>query len=141
MGQAKNITIVTIASALTFCALIVFASLTPLANLRNNANQFNSPEMWLSIAFILTTYIIPLMLFYIYPKLGKVILAIFCGIGILMFLTSIPVFVLLGVILEMLPSLISVLIICAIGVIINIVWFVVAYSCKQSQPDQLSYNK
>src|SRR5690625_5837475 len=105
MKKNKNITILTILSALTFCAFIIFSSLTPLSSLGKNANQFNSSGMWASIVFIIATYIIPLILFYIYPKVGKVILAIFCGLGIMIFLSSFAIFILLGMVLGIMSSL------------------------------------
>lgn len=139
MKEAKSITIVTIISAITFCALIIFASLSPLTTIGENANQFNSLEMWLSIAFVITSYLIPLMLYYIYPKLGKIMLAICCGIGVIIFLSSFAIFILLGFVLKMMSSLITILVICSIGVMINIIWFAVAYTHRQNTNKDITY--
>src|SRR5699024_10843068 len=132
MNTRSNIIMMTIVSALSFCVFIILGSLSPLANLGKNANQFNSVEMWLAIMLVVVIYVISLMLFLIYPKVGKILLAIFCGLGIITFSSSFTMFTLLGITLNILPSLISLLIICAIGVIINIIWYAVAYRGKNN---------
>src|SRR5690625_4313258 len=132
MNTRSNITVMTIVSALSFCVFIVLGSLSPLADLGQNANQFNSVEMWLAIMMIIMIYIIPLILFLIYPKVGKILLAIFCGLGIIIFSSSFIIIILLGITLNILPSLISLLMICSIGVIIHIIWYAVAYPGKKN---------
>lgn len=45
-----------------------------------NANQFNSPEMWLTIGFILLCYILPLIIYMLGVDMIRYVMAILCGL-------------------------------------------------------------
>lgn len=130
MSEKKKAIIITLLSAIVFCALIIAASLSPLSEMGENANQFNSLGMWLAIAIILTFYIVPLALYVFGPKWMKIIMAILCATGIVVFLSTIVAVVIIGIINDMLTTLISVIMICGLGIIVNTVWFFVAFSKK-----------
>lgn len=59
MNKNIRITLITLSSALLFSTMIVFASLSPLSDMGETANQFNSLGMWLSIAMVFIFYIVP----------------------------------------------------------------------------------
>jgi|SRR5690625_2264072 len=124
----NKIILYTIFSAILFTLFIIFSSLSPLAYSGPNANQFNSSGMWGSIAFILIAYAIPLMLYAIHPTSAKVIMAIFCTLGLILALVSCIVIGIFGYITGTLIALIGVVTIAIAICIINTMWFFKAFS-------------
>lgn len=61
MSKKNSVAIMTAISAFLFCAVIVAASLSPLAGTGAAANQFNSVGMWSAVGMILVLYFIPFL--------------------------------------------------------------------------------
>jgi len=129
MGKNKLI-LYTIFSAFLFTLFVIFSSLSPLADTGPNANQFGSSGMWSSIAFILIAYAISLILYKIHPPSSKLIMAIFCTLGIFLALTACFVIIMYGVISGEIIALIGVIGISIAICIINTIWFFIAFSKK-----------
>lgn len=53
MRKRKGIIFMTMLSAVLFCVLLITISLSPLADIGANANQFGSSGMWISIGMVL----------------------------------------------------------------------------------------
>lgn len=123
MNNKKHIIALTILSACLFCALIIVVSLSPLAEMGENANKFNSIGMWLSIAMILFFYFIPLLLYAIGLRWIKIIMAIFCALGIVIFLSTIVSVVIIGIVNNNILYLTGVIIVSGLGVVVNSLWF------------------
>lgn len=132
MDNRKKVTIITLISAILFCSTIVAASLSPLSEVGKNANQFNSLGMWLSIAMILFFYIVPLLMYRTGLEWVKYIMAVFCALGLLILISIMFSIAIVGVAKNMLPSLMSILVICGIASVINIIWFFVALPTKKT---------
>ena len=128
MRNKKKIIIMTLFSALLFCMVIVICSMSPLSDMGENANQFNSLGMWLSIAMILVFYLVPLLMYSLGLEWMKYLMAVFCSFGLLIMLSMILLVVLIGAVKGILPSLIGVLVISGINGLINIIWFFTTFS-------------
>ncbi|SHH24436.1 DUF5391 family protein [Virgibacillus chiguensis] len=138
MKNKKYIIALTVLSAFLFSALIIAGSLSPLSEMGDNANQFNSVGMWLSIAMILFFYLIPVILYAIGLNWIKIIMAIFCVIGIVILLSTIVIVLIIGLVNHNMLQLSSVLIVSILGVIINIVWLIVAFWKNRGKASGLS---
>ncbi|WP_242225008.1 DUF5391 family protein [Bacillus cereus group sp. BfR-BA-01380] len=126
MSKKNRVIILTLISAILFCALLIASSLSPLADSGSAANKFGSIGMWSSIGIILLLYIIPLSAYIAGVNSMKYIMVIFCIIGLVINLA------ILGVILFMNESehIISNLLplsFCVAGLIINIIWLIAAF--------------
>jgi len=108
--------------------VIVICSLSPLSDMGENANQFNSLGMWLSIAMILVFYLVPLLMFSLGLEWMKYLMAVFCSFGLLIMLSMILLVVFIGAVKGILASLIGVLVISGINGLINIIWFFTTFS-------------
>jgi hypothetical protein len=133
MDNRKKVTIITLISAILFCSMTIVASLSPLSEVGKNANQFNSLGMWLSIAMILFFYIVPLLMYRTGLEWVKYIMAVFCALGLLTLISIMFSIAIFGVAKNMLPSLISLLVICGMASITNIIWFFVALPTKKTK--------
>ncbi|WP_256217078.1 DUF5391 family protein [Bacillus sp. 491mf] len=120
----------TLVSALLFCSLIVAGSLSPLTDSGPKANKFGTYGMWASIGMILVFYILPLILYMVGVNVMKIVMAVFCGFGILTILT------ILVVILTMGKSPIL-LVLCIATLIANILWYFMAFH----SPSKLNQQK
>lgn len=118
----------TIISAFLFTLFIIVSSLSPLADTGPNVNQFGSLGMWSSIAFILIAYALPLILYKIHPASSKIMMAIFCMLGIFLALTVCFIIIMYGVISGKIIALLGVAAIAIAICIINIMWFFIAFS-------------
>src|SRR5690625_2629048 len=107
--KKNKIFIYTIISAILFTLFIIFSSLSPLAISGPNANQFGSSGMWSSIATILIAYAISLFLYTVHPTLAKIIMAVFCSLGLFTIFFAIIVIVIYGYITKTLVALIGVI--------------------------------
>ncbi|KNE22561.1 hypothetical protein AFK71_01600 [Virgibacillus pantothenticus] len=127
----KYLIALTILSAFLFCGLIIVTSLSPLSELGDNANQFNSKGMWLSIAMILIFYLVPFILYTVGLNWMKIVMAVFCTIGIVMLLSTIVMVAIIGLINDNMLQLSSVMVISGMGVLVNIIWFFVAFRARE----------
>jgi Family of unknown function (DUF5391) len=129
--QRKNVLIVTLTSCLLFCSMIVVISLSPLSEMGENANKFNSVGMWSSIGFIFWSYIIPLVLYLLRMEFIKYIMAVFCFLGLV---TSISIVAIIFAIDDLRSviytdfTLMIVVLCCSLLFITNIIWLSVAFS-------------
>ena len=119
----RKLTLYTFISAFLFILFIIISSLSPLANTGPNVNQFGSLGMWSSIAFLLIAYALPLLLYKIHPASSKIIMAIFCTLGIFLALTACFVIIIYGVISGKILALLGVITIAIAICIINTMWF------------------
>ncbi|MBP3951561.1 DUF5391 family protein [Bacillus suaedae] len=60
----SSIVLLTLLSAFLFCSMIVVGSLSPLADLGTNTNQFGDIGMWSAVGFVLILFLLPLILFF-----------------------------------------------------------------------------
>nr|WP_295972247.1 DUF5391 family protein [uncultured Bacillus sp.] len=130
MQERTKITIVTLTSAFLFCAMTVFTSLSPLSQLGKNANQFNSLGMWISLGLIFLFYLIPLVLYLAGLKWMKYVIAVLCWLGLFIFISLMLIFIIFGVSHGIVSSIMPLLIICGMGCITNILWFIAAFQKK-----------
>lgn len=123
----SRIIFMTLVSALFFCSLLVAASLSPLADSGPNANKFGTFNMWVSIGMVLAFYILPLILYIVGVHIMKLIMAVFCGVGLLMCLTTLVVILTM----EISPTL---LVLCIATLIVNVMWYFIAFR-SSSKPN------
>ncbi|TGA97962.1 hypothetical protein E4665_09850 [Sporolactobacillus shoreae] len=130
----KSVIVVTLFSLFLFVLTLVLSSISPLSALSTHANTFNSAGMWWSIGIALLFYLIPLALYIVGLNFVKIIMAIFCGIGLF---TNLCLAVISGVIAAFSDHFngygIAIIIISLIAVMINIVWFICAFKLKNMQ--------
>ncbi|PFW87557.1 hypothetical protein COL32_27340 [Bacillus pseudomycoides] len=127
-SKKSGIVFVTLVSALLFCSVLVSASLSPLSDLRSNANKFNSLGMWTSIGEILVFYVVPLLLYIAGIKAMRFIMAVLCGMGLFINLVILAsVFIIMRVNDYSLSSVLGVIIFCSAVSLTNIIWFFVAF--------------
>ncbi|MBO1581946.1 DUF5391 family protein [Bacillus sp. XF8] len=132
-SQKSSIVFATLVSALLFCSVLVAISLSPLADLGPNSNNFNSLGMWKSIGMILLFYIIPLLLYIVGVKAIRFIMAFLCSMGIFVHLV---ILVVVSIIIRTgdynASSFLGVIILCAAVSITNVIWFFVAFRPKRT---------
>ncbi|WP_102692300.1 DUF5391 family protein [Rummeliibacillus pycnus] len=138
MKTNKGITISTIFSAILFCVLIVVISLSPLSQLGKHANQFNSPGMWLAIINILSIYAIPLFLYLIGLEWMKFIMTFLCALGILIFTFLLLIVLVIGYSMHTISDLYSVIFVCSLAIITNVIWFFVAFNSKKNNSPSIA---
>ncbi|MGG0184941.1 DUF5391 family protein [Bacillus rhizoplanae] len=126
----SRIIFMTLVSALLFCSLLVVASLSPLADSGPSANKLGTMGMWTAIGMALATYLLPLILYIVGLNVMKFVMAVFCGLGLL--INS----VILIVVLTMggFPILLG---LCIATLIVNVMWYFVAFR----SPSKLNHQK
>nr|WP_238352202.1 DUF5391 family protein [Bacillus licheniformis] len=117
----------TLISAFLFCSMIVAASLSPLAHSGPHANEFGTLGMWAAIGTVLLFYMLPLAVYMAGFDAMKFVMAVLCGIGLIITLTMSPVFVLIGAIGGNASALLGVAGLCVLLAIVNVIWLVVAF--------------
>ncbi|KXY56747.1 DUF5391 family protein [Bacillus cereus] len=127
MSQKKWIIIVTLISAVLFCSLLIASSLSPLADSGPKANKFGSIGMWSSIGIILVLYIVPLSSYIAGANSMKYIMAVFCGFGLMIDFSILGVILFMNKSEQIIPNLLGPLSFCIAGLIINIIWLIVAF--------------
>ncbi|OMI26131.1 hypothetical protein BTA31_14975 [Bacillus haynesii] len=114
-------------SAFLFCSMIVTASLSPLAHSGPHANEFGTLGMWAAIGIVLLFYMLPLAVFMAGFDAMKFVMAVLCGIGLIIALTMIPIVLLIGAIGGYASALLGVAGLCILLAIVNVIWFIVAF--------------
>lgn len=129
MNQKKKGTVaVTLLSALLFCLLPVLVSLSPLAETGPNANRFNSAGMWAAVGQIFVIYAVPLILYILGIRVMKIIMAVFCGIGLIICAAVLLVTLLTAISLGQELSLYYGLFVWSgAAFIVNVVWYIAAF--------------
>ncbi|MFJ8262771.1 DUF5391 family protein [Rummeliibacillus sp. NPDC094406] len=128
MTNKKSISVVTIISAILFCTIIIAGSLSPLSELGENANKFNSQGMWESIGSILLFYAIPLFLYLTGLDWIIYIMTFLCAFGIIIFAFVLFIALVIGNSINYsIPALVNVLVVCSLAIIVNVIWFFVAF--------------
>ncbi|MBA5711290.1 hypothetical protein DT036_09070 [Bacillus velezensis] len=126
--KKKGAVAVTLLSALMFCLLPVLVSLSPLAETGPNANRFNSAGMWAAVGQILFIYAVPLIMYILGVRGMKIIMAVFCGIGLIICAAVLLVALLTAISLEQELSLYYGLFVWSgAAFIVNVVWYIAAF--------------
>lgn len=126
----SRIIFMTLVSALLFCSLLVTASLSPLANSGPNANKFGTIGMWTAIGMALATYLLPLILYVVGLNVMKFVMAVFCGLGLLINSVILIVVLTMGGFSILLGF-------CIATLIVNVMWYFVAFR----SPSKLNHQK
>ncbi|UNE53076.1 hypothetical protein F5K02_20445 [Bacillus amyloliquefaciens] len=135
--KKKGAVAVTLLSALLFCLLPVLVSLSPLAETGPNANRFNSAGMWAAVGQIFVIYAVPLILYILGIRVMKIIMAVFCGIGLIICAAVLLVTLLTAISLGQELSLYYGLFVWSgAAFIVNVVWYIAAFrSSPKHQQD------
>lgn len=127
------VVIMTLVSAFLFCSMLIASSLSPLAESGPNANQFGSAGMWSAIGTVLIFYILPLIVYLAGVNAMKYVMAVLCSFGMLINLAIIPL--VMGIFAnKMNIPLLAVIALCIISLIVNTVWFIVAFRSSPTSP-------
>ncbi|MCO4852480.1 DUF5391 family protein [Bacillus vallismortis] len=128
MSRKKSVMIVTFISAILFCALIAAASLSPLSDTGGAANQFNSVGMWSAIGMILLLYFIPFIIYMLGVDAMRFVMAVLCGFGLLIHLSSAAFILMFSFFSDhLLSEMIFVMGISLAAAAVNVIWFVAAF--------------
>ncbi|MFE0506040.1 DUF5391 family protein [Peribacillus butanolivorans] len=128
MRKRKGIIFMTMLSAFLFCVLLITISLSPLADLGPNANQFGSSGMWISIGMILVFYLVPLIIYWIGIDIMRFVLALFCCGGLLINSSIILAALVIAKFKDISAIYIaSITGLCLAAIIVNILWFFIAF--------------
>lgn len=115
-------------SAFLFCAVIVAASLSPLAGTGAAANQFNSVGMWSAVGMILVLYFIPFLVYMLGVDAMRYVMAVLCGFGLLIHLSSAGFILMFSFFSDhLLSEVIFVFGISLAAAAVNVIWFVAAF--------------
>ncbi|KUP31553.1 DUF5391 family protein [Bacillus halotolerans] len=137
MSRKNSVAIMTAISAFLFCAMIAAASLSPLAGTGGAANQFNSVGMWSAIGMIFVLYFIPLIIYMLGVDAMRYVMAVFCGFGLLIHLSSAG-FILMYSFFSDHPfsDVIFVIGISLAAAAVNVIWFVAAFRSVAEKTSQ-----
>ncbi|MEK4538322.1 DUF5391 family protein [Peribacillus sp. FSL K6-1552] len=128
MRKRKGIIFMTMLSAVLFCVLLITISLSPLADIGANANQFGSSGMWISIGMVLVFYLLPLIIYWIGIDIMRFVLALFCGGGLLINSSIIVAVLVIAKFKDISAIYIaSITGLCIVAIIVNILWFFIAF--------------
>ncbi|MGE7947550.1 DUF5391 family protein [Lysinibacillus sp. NPDC093688] len=119
----NGVILMTIISGLLFCFIMIAVSLTPLPD----PGGFNSLGMWLNIIMFLVFYILSLILYWVGVKGMKYVMAVFCGVGLLISLSIIVLAFVMGTVTYNVSDFLYVIVLCVMSLIANIVWYIVAF--------------
>ncbi|MCY8234722.1 DUF5391 domain-containing protein [Priestia endophytica] len=127
--SSKNgVIITTILSAVLYCLLIVFTSLSPLSDTGGeHANEFGTAGIWSAIGMILAFYLVPLLLYIINVKGMTIVMAILCSMGILTHIVVIASVLLMSLGTSPFPYLIEIIATCILSFMVNFMWFFIAF--------------
>ncbi|WP_439024622.1 DUF5391 family protein [Bacillus halotolerans] len=137
MFRKNSVAIMTAISAFLFCAMIAAASLSPLAGTGGAANQFNSVGMWSAIGMIFVLYFIPLIIYMLGVDAMRYVMAVLCGFGLLIHLSSAG-FILMYSFFSDHPfsDVIFVIGVSLAAAAVNVIWFVAAFRSVAEKTSQ-----
>ncbi|MBJ7570416.1 DUF5391 family protein [Bacillus halotolerans] len=137
MSRKNSVAIMTAISAFLFCAMIAAASFSPLAGTGGAANQFNSVGMWSAIGMIFVLYFIPLIIYMLGVDAMRYVMAVLCGFGLLIHLSSAG-FILMYSFFSDHPfsDVIFVIGISLAAAAVNVIWFVAAFRSVAEKTSQ-----
>lgn len=128
MSKKNSVAIMTTISAFLFCAVIVAASLSPLAGTGAAANQFNSVGMWSAVGMILVLYFIPFLVYMLGVDAMRYVMAVLCGFGLLIHLSSAGFILMFSFFSDhLLSEVIFVFGVSLAAAAVNVIWFVAAF--------------
>ncbi|NTU25647.1 DUF5391 family protein [Bacillus tequilensis] len=128
MSRKNSVAIMTAISAFLFCTVIVAASLSPLAGTGGAANQFNSVGMWSAVGMILVLYFIPFLIYMLGVEAMRFVMAVLCGFGVLIHLSSAGFILMFSLFSDhLLSEVIFVIGVSLAAAAANVIWFVAAF--------------
>ncbi|MDU0156031.1 DUF5391 family protein [Bacillus cabrialesii] len=128
MSRKNSVAILTAISAFLFCVMIAAASLSPLAGTGGAANQFNSVGMWSAIGMILVLYFIPFIIYMLGVDVMRYVMAVLCGFGLLIHLSSAGFILMFSFFSDhLLSEVIFVIGVSLAAAAVNVIWFVAAF--------------
>ncbi|MBL4978608.1 DUF5391 family protein [Bacillus halotolerans] len=137
MSRKNSVAIMTAISAFLFCAMIAAASLSPLAGTGGAANQFNSVGMWSAIGMIFVLYFIPLIIYMLGVDAMRYVMAVLCGFGLLIHLSSAGFILMYGFFSDHpFSDVIFVIGISLAAAAVNVIWFVAAFRSVAEKTSQ-----
>ncbi|MEH7626534.1 DUF5391 family protein [Bacillus sp. FSL R5-0603] len=135
MSRKNSVAIVTIISAFLFCAMIVAASLSQLAGTGGASNQFNSVGMWSAIGMILVLYFIPFLIYMLGVDAMRYVMAVLCGFGLLIHLSSAGFILMFSLFSDhLLSEVIFVIGVSLAAAAVNVIWFFAAFRSASKKP-------
>ncbi|MEC0419711.1 DUF5391 family protein, partial [Bacillus subtilis] len=104
------------------------SSLTPLAGTGAAANQFNSAGLWSAVGMILVLYFIPFLVYMLGVDAMRYVMAVLCGFGLLIHLSSAGFILMFSFFSDhLLSEVIFVFGVSLAAAAVNVIWFVVAF--------------
>ncbi|MCM3796898.1 MULTISPECIES: DUF5391 family protein [Priestia] len=127
-NKRNSVILATIVSAVLLCSLLIVSSLSSLSNTGPNVNKFGDVGMWSSVGTVLIFYLIPLIIYALGVDSMRIVMAIFCGLGMLIAITALLVMVFMDIFSynSMIISIGAI----SLGVaafLSNIIWYFVAF--------------
>jgi len=135
MKKRKNYSMIflTLLSAFLFTLFITASSLSPLAQLGKNANQFGSIGMWAAIGMVLILYFIPLLVYVLGVDAMKYVMAVLSGFGLIIAIAAFFIILFIGfIIFRAIQPFAVVVTVCVLLFLVNIFWFFAAF--RTSKP-------
>jgi cell division protein FtsW (lipid II flippase) len=127
MEHKKQVLTWTILSAILYIVMIIVSSISPLSKMGENANTFNSVGMWTSIGMVVFFYVLFCLPYFLGMEFMKYVMTVCCAIGLMSFIGVVGISVVLLFVKSISLSIIILMIICVVGIIVNIKWFHEAY--------------
>ncbi|MEK1831438.1 DUF5391 family protein [Priestia megaterium] len=127
-NRKSSIILATIVSAILLCSLLIVSSLSSLSDSGPNVNKFGDVGMWASVGTILVFYFLPLIIYVLGVESMKIVMAVFCGLGMLIVITVLLVMAFMDIFSS--NSLIISIGSFGLGIVAlisNIIWYVVAF--------------
>lgn len=124
----NGVIVMTIISGLLFSFIMVSSSLSPFPS----PDEFNSLGMWANVIFLLFFYVLSLIVYMAGVKAMKYVMAVFCGIGLLMAVSIIALAIIIGAVNSNIFDFIGVIVLCMMALIVNVVWYIVTFKRKKT---------
>ncbi|WP_153017199.1 DUF5391 family protein [Alkalihalobacillus trypoxylicola] len=126
--------LITLLSALFIHLVLLMSSFTPIIEYGERIDTFGNVEMWVAIVFISLLYITCFALYNLGLNFMKYIMAVFCGIGILMMsIIFIALCMNIFVFNNSSDSIIITMVFCTVSIFVNIMWFNIVLSSPSGE--------
>jgi len=122
-----SIIVVTVISGCLFCFIMIFSTLSPLPR----GDAFNSTGMWINVALLLFVYILSLVFYIAGFNWMKYVMAVFCGMGLLTFLSIVAITLISIAWMSSVSGFRMLLLFSILATLTNISWYVVAFRKKR----------